>query len=270
MKQLAFLLLVAVMAVSCKKDGQDRPKEKLLSRIIENDIVVFEFEYDANNRLHKHKKFLFGSNTASVVYTYEYDSKGQLSQMIRTDASNTALEKTIYEYSTNGNLIKSTSIDHNGADSGEYTYHRAYIYGTGKRVIRINSYLGDFTPAGYVTFEYFDNGAISVRREYAEKVGGSTLMNEYESVGSGNRVHPSIKRAYVFPGDKEFEYYDADVIWFSVYEDGAVGDKWKNTMSQRKYEAGLLTAQRIGFQKTLPVLNPVVQYLDYKYEYVEQ
>lgn len=270
MKQLLFLLLIISAVASCKKEGAPAVKEKLLSRIYQDDVLQYEFEYSSDQRLKKLMKFTGGSLTLFQVYLYEYDGKGQLKQKITTDGSGKPSSKLLYTWTDQGQMVKYTATFLSGTDSGEVYHWVSFAYNERKKLIKITHFQDDDNPSSSQVLDYDDNGALLEMRSYSEKPEGSSLIYRYEYTGANFRIHPAFWKAWIEPGDLNLSYYHATSIKITQYDDGVVKTINTYAMSDRKTDDPSTgwKEQTITYQRTFPAgFNPDIRKM--RYEYIE-
>ena len=273
MKKMMLLVLIGSLAVSCKKNGSPGAKEQLLSKVYENDELLYAFEYRADRKLHRLKKYPSGSLTPNIIYEYEYDAKGRLQQKTYINGlTGIPGVRFLYESNDAGQIVKRLAYDISGADSGKLSLWAAYSYNAQKRMVKENNYFGDDKPAGYRTWEYADNGTVLSIKAYGEKPSGSMLVELWECYGGAPQVDPGIIKAWVEPGETELLFFDADKIDITHYSDGSAHAKYRYLLSDRKTvgTAMQLSEQLITYVKVFPAAPSLVELRQMRYEYVEQ
>jgi hypothetical protein len=262
-------LLIFSAVASCKKNGAPAVKEKLLSKMYQDDELRYEFEYSSDKKLKKVTKYN-GAFTPYEVYQYEYDGKGQLMQKIHSNGSGKPITKFLYTWTDQGQVAKYTATELSGADSGKIEYWVSFAYNERKRLVKMSNFLADDNLVSSQSLEYNDNGALLEMRLYSEKPAGSSLVYLYEYTGANFRIHPSFMKAWIEPGESNLIFYHATGIKITQYDDGAVKSVHTYTMTDRKSDdpgAGW-TEQTITYKKTFPAgFNPDIRKM--RYEYIE-
>jgi hypothetical protein len=268
MKHIIFLLIVVAAIASCKKTGAPKPKETLLSKIFQNDTLTYEFEYSADRRLSRMKKYY--ADGFMREYTYEYDSEGSLKLKWLVNSSGKKTYKYIYETNSAGKAIKISQIPLTGADSGKVVYWSSFTYNAGGNPIRINNYMDDDVPAGYEILEY-DGGRLTERKQYGEKNGEAKMVFLSKYTGPTNRIHPGILKAWVEPFEPEMYFFSAEAIYISYYEDGDKENQHDFNLFSREAgpTGGLWSSQTISIKKSYPIPLPIMDHRYMRYEYVE-
>ncbi len=270
MKRLLFLLLIFSAIASCKKEGSPKMKEKLLSKMYEDDALQYEFEYSSDKRLKKITRYIGAPLAPNEIYLYEYDGKGQLKQKTITNGSGKPITKFLYTWTDQGQVAKYTATILSGADSGKINYWISFAYNERKRLIKMSNFLaGDLLISSY-SMDYDDNGALLEMRIFSEKPEGSTLVYRYEYTGANYRLNAAFWKAWVEPDDQNLIFFHATGFKITQYDDGAVKAVYTYAMTDRKAEAGagLWDEQTITYKKTFPAgLNPNARKM--RYEYIE-
>lgn len=273
MKKAICLALFGLLVFACKKSGSPGAKEQLLSAVYENDELRYDFEYMADRKLSRLKKYPQGSLTANIIYEYKYEPDGRLQQkMYINGLTGKPGTKYLYEWNNAKQLVKRLAYNMSGADSGNLSMWAMYTYNADNRMIKENHYFADDKPAGYRVWEYAANGTVLFTRLYGEKPSGSTLVELWEYTGSTNQVNPAIKKAWVEPAETELLFFDAAKIDISKYVDGSVDTKHQYQMTGRKAigPEAQWDEQHIHYLKTFPGVQILLDTRKMKYEYVEQ
>lgn len=268
MKTLAYTALVILILASCKKSGAPMPKEKLLAKIYENNELVKEFAYNADNRLKTVKTYKDGSVEPYLVDTYEYDSNGFLKEKNRV--ANGKLLKFLFQCNSAGQVIKMTTIDMYGIDSGKVHVWNGYTYNVQNRLIRMDLYESDDELLSYQELEYATNGGLVSILSYRLTMGEPELVQRWKFQGASGRVGPGMQKAFIEPDKKEFMNLDAKSYKVTTYAAGSIQSVTEVEMSGREAVGpGLLSKQTITLDNTFPIAGtPIVKNM--RYEYVEQ
>jgi hypothetical protein len=269
MKKILFAALILCASIACKKQGAPAPKEHLLTKIFENEVLQFEFEYTSGKKLQKSRKYYTGSGALMWEDAYEYDGNGYPKQKMRTNGNG---DKYLYKYecSSAGYIIKISIVPQQGQDSGKVTNWKSYTYNARNQVITINHYEDANTPEGYETLEYGNNGNLSVLKVYVEAPGDPELFLVWKFGGGNNRIGNGLRKAFVEPERTEFTFFDANSINVSRYSNNLVQQVYNYSMTDRHSEiAGQLAQQTITTKQTYPSAGtPEVNNM--RYEYVEK
>lgn len=268
MKRLLFLLLIFSAVASCKKDGAPAVKEKLLSRIYEDDALRYEFEYSSDKKLKKLIRYIGPGLVPNEINLYEYDGKGQLKQKTLTNGSDKPITKFQYTWTDQGQLAKYTATGLSGADSGKIAYWMSFAYNEKNWIVKMSEFLADDNLVGSQSMDYSDNGALLETRIYSEKPAGSSLVFLYEYTGANYRLHSAYWKAWVEPGEHNLIFFHATSFKITQYDDGVVKAAYTYTMSDRKSEAGggLWDEQTITYKKTYPAgYSPEARKMRYEY-----
>jgi hypothetical protein len=269
MKRILFAAMVLCASVSCKKDGAPAPKEHLLTKIFENDILEYEFEYSSGKKLQRSRQYYTGSGALMYEDAYEYDGKGYPKQKMRTNSNG---DKYLYKYECNsaGYIIKNSIIPQQGQDSGKVTSWKSYTYNARNQVITINHYEDANTPEGYEALEYAANGSLYTLKVFIEAPGGPELFLAWKFTGTTNRIGNGLRKAFVEPERTDFTFFDANSITVTRYSNNMAQQVYNYTMTNRHSEiAGQLAQQTIASKQTFPsATTPDVNNM--RYEYVEK
>lgn len=270
MKRILYLLLIFSAVASCKKEGAPATKEKLLSKIYQDNELRYEFEYSSDKKLKKVIRYYGAFLTPNEIHQYEYDGKGQLKQKTLTDGAGKPIAGFLYTWTDQGQVSKYTATALSGADSGKIDHWVSFAYNAGKRLVKMSNFLADDNLVSSQSLDYSDNGALLEMRLYSEKPAGSTLIYKYEYTGANFRIHPAFAKAWIEPGESNLIFYHATSFKVTQYDDGAVKSIQTYTMTDRKADdlgAGW-TEQTITYKKTFPAgFNPDIRKM--RYEYVE-
>lgn len=109
-KLIMALFAIAMLCNACKKEQitaapKEASRKNLVIKRVDNDGLVFNYTYDANNRLVNYTRNANAANPAQDI-TFTYQGNGALAETI--DKGRT---KTVYTYNADGTLHKKTEYD---------------------------------------------------------------------------------------------------------------------------------------------------------------
>lgn len=226
MKKLIFIMLtISIMLSACKKETTEEGTKKepahknLLIKRVDNDGLIFNYTYDANNKLINYTRTANDANPAQDI-TFMYNSNGSLAEMTINK-----FNRTIFSYNTDGTISK--KLEYNG---------------TGASSELINTYLYTYA-AGVVTEQY----------KFAPTGGGWRNLHTYDAKGNLLEIKyyttTSTDLIGTFSGSITYKDYDDKPSYKSsmpkefffpssiVNNMGTLIDRWGTTTYTREYNA---------------------------------
>ncbi|KQC00150.1 RHS repeat protein [Pedobacter sp. Hv1] len=183
-KLILAMLTISIVLNACKKEAIEEvvkiePTHKnLLLKRVDNDGLVFNYTYDANNRLTSYTRTSNAANPAQS-FTFIYNSNGSLAEM-----TNNNFNRTIFSYNADGTISK--KLEYNG---------------TGASATLINTYLYTYA-AGVVTEQYiFASTGNGWRYLHTYDTKGNLIEIKYYTTTSSDLIG-------TFSGSSTYKYDD--------------------------------------------------------------
>jgi YD repeat-containing protein len=237
MKKLLFACLaLSIAATSCKKSKDDvvEPAHKnLLTKRTDSDGLVFNYIYDANNRMVTWTRTSNPSNPAENI-SFTYNANGTLAQWVETLRS----IKTKFTYNGDGTVSTKKAYSVFGATE---TLNDTYTYSYAANAVTEN-YVQASTGNGFrQEYKYDANGNVTEIKSYnttpANPAGTYSGIITYGAYDNKNHYNSSAPAAFLFPysiknnagtivypsgtGNYTFEY-NADAYPTKRFENGTL------------------------------------------------
>src|SRR5688500_12649933 len=78
MKKALFFFLLGGLLITCKKDNSSKQHGTALTKIFQNDVLIYEFEYSDQNRVVRLKGYDESTGNFQYASGYEYDNAGNV------------------------------------------------------------------------------------------------------------------------------------------------------------------------------------------------
>jgi hypothetical protein len=266
MKKALLILIVTGFFITCKKDKSPAAsKETVLSKIIFNNILVYEFIYSPQKQLMRINEYDEKTGKLGYGAGFEYDAGGRMVKENQYNPSNKLTGQVVYTWLPAGGLSHHQYKSLSGADSGKFTNRVNYSYDGAGRISQrawvdtVSNVIETSTDLSY----YNSNNLRSSSVYYYYGAPELQWKSEYTD---GNSLPPSLIKHQGWPIN--FLLFDlvTSERHFTSYNNGTVDSESKETFSDRKYDnAGFLQSQTITRKGIKPVLPVEVVYAKYEY-----
>lgn len=163
MRRCLYLFIILILPlVSCTQSSNSGSSHGiepnlLLSKIIADGKLLYEFSYDSKSRLASLQWFVYQDD--SYVESYEYNSNDQLKKRSCVDPYGGFTE--YYEYNEKGLVRSATKY----FESSGNTWQEEYQYNSKGQIVKGLTFTND-EKGGYVTYKYDESGNTIERKEY--------------------------------------------------------------------------------------------------------
>jgi len=201
---LLLLILIALSIFSCKKDEVvNKDKQKYISKIFENDELIYDFIYEGNK----------------LMFVYKYSSGSIDTFFIESgiEIKDELFANKIFEYDEEGKCTKITYYK----SLPDSIFYFLNLFYESDNLSKIDCYGGDGNYAGNITYEYDTSpNALYVLNRFVEpnfynywKFQPNHCI-EQNSDGENEDGYALIKFAYSF--QTQFPIYD-EIAIFALY-----------------------------------------------------
>lgn len=198
MKKLLFVCLAfTLVATSCKKDKDivEPARKNLLIKRTDSDGLVFNYTYDANNRMVTWTRSSNPSNPAQNI-SFTYNANGTLAQWVNS------LNAIKTKFTYNGDATVSTQKTYSVSGATE-TLNDTYTYTYAVGAVTEN-YISAATGNGFrQEYKYDANGNVTEIKSYnttpANPAGTYSGVTTYGAYDNKNHYHSSTPASFLFP-----------------------------------------------------------------------
>jgi len=197
-KLLIVCLACACILLSCRKNNDDvaEPARKnLVTKRTDSDGLVFNYTYDASNRMITWTRNSNPLNPAQNI-SFTYNANGTLAEYFESNSS----QRTKYTYNADATVSTKKNYSVSGAvETLNDTY--TYSYATGAVT---ENYVQASTGNGFrQEYKYDANGNLSEVKSYnttpANPAGTYSGVVTYDKYDTKNYSHASAPAAFLFP-----------------------------------------------------------------------
>jgi hypothetical protein len=268
MRKALLFLFVAGFFITCKKDkSPSSPKETVLSKIILNNIIVYEFLYSPQKHLERINSYDEKTGKFEYAAAFEYDADGNMFRENQYSSTNKLVAQVNYALVPGGKIRQHEYKSLSGADSGQITNRVKYTYDGAGRISQ-RAWVDLVTDAVETTtdFTWYNNNNIKSSSAFYY-YNGKELQWKTEYT-DGNALPTSLVTRKGYPVNfLLFELVTTEKHSTS-YNNGSVNLEIKETFSDRKYDNnGFLLRQTISRKSLKPVLP--VEVIEAQYEYIQ-
>ena len=201
MKKLIFAFIaMSITFNACKKETTEEVIKKepahknLLIKRVDNDGLVFNYTYDANNRLTNYTRTSNASNP-SQNFTFTYNSNGTVAEMVNNNNS-----KTVFSYNADGTISKRLEYNGTGASA---TLVNTFLYSYAAGVVTEN-YIFAPTGGGWRDLYTYDlKGNLVEVKSYtttsSDPIGTFSSTTTYKNYDDKPYHASSVPAAFFFP-----------------------------------------------------------------------
>jgi len=179
MRRCLYLSIILILSlVSCTQssnsgDSHEVESDLLLSKVISDGKLLYEFSYKSNGQLASLQRFAYQDD--SYVESYEYNFNGLLDKRSIVDPYGGSTE--YYEYNEKGLVMSVTKY----FPSSGNTWREEYRYDSNRKIIEGLTFYNE-EKVGYVTYKYDEAGNTIERKKYDNDDHlMSELRSEYDS-----------------------------------------------------------------------------------------
>jgi hypothetical protein len=272
---LKFLFIVLLIGFfSCKKEDSHK-KEPLLSKVIYNGLIGYKLYYSDKNLWSKWELFKIDAtdNTVSAYFTFNYNDKGQLTQVSTFSMpGDVPTRRLFFEFDNNGVQTGYTNYDLQGANPSKPDLKGTFVYNQQNLLSTVTIKKDNGDLHAYYNLSYYSNGFLKQRDEYDEtithqlRLTGRTIY----SIPVGDEIKGWEKMAVLpLDGDELTRKPRYETVQRYIYNNGVLMKNLKESTSGRENNP----------DGTLKRLTSTTQYITpsavddvniFEFEYIEQ
>jgi hypothetical protein len=272
---LKFLFIVLLIGFfSCKKEDSHK-KEPLLSKVIYNGLIGYKLYYSDKNLWSKWELFKIDAtdNTVSAYFTFNYNDKGQLTQVSTFSMpGDVPTRRLFFEFDNNGVQTGYTNYDLQGANPSKPDLKGTFVYNQQNLLSTVTIKKDNGDLHAYYNLSYYPNGFLKQRDEYDEtithqlRLTGRTIY----SIPVGDEIKGWEKMAVLpLDGDELTRKPRYETVQRYIYNNGVLMKNLKESTSGRENNP----------DGTLKRLTSTTQYITpsavddvniFEFEYIEQ
>ncbi len=209
--------ITKIMSSNGSEGVLEYDKNDNLTVIKTNGITVTKYEYNEKNLCAKQYTYDSFSGNLISLYEYEYDANNNIIKITNSSEDGSSYETREFKYNTSG-LITEEKIEQVRGGQVWFGYRTVYEYDTDGNKIKETNYDEDGAPDGYNTFEYANGNCIKTTNY--ERDGAKAYYSIYEYAGDVLVKESHFSREGSL--DTYFEYTEEGLLIkeYSYFENG--------------------------------------------------
>jgi YD repeat-containing protein len=271
MKKVCLILLVPVLLAACKKDSSGSSYGKLLlSKVIEEGMLQYEYIYSADSRLIRTNWYNSnsGQSILSTWFMYEYNDDGTRKQAMQYNG-NTGTVRRVYTYNADEKVsrvdvaVKSTTND----NLDDFDYFEVFEYDNKGQVTKVTRKEMNQTLILRRQYDYDDKGNLVHTRLHVNDDGQMEIREDNEILPGDKQIPAHWKKLMIEPEDMDLYEFFAEERKFTAYWIIAAGK-----ITHYNYANRVLNNQGLVTSETIQLKQPngsVINAFDRSYEYEE-